>query len=71
MQQTPGFTGTLSREPGENVGDYDITQGTLALADNDGFIANKYKLEFISNILTIYAAPVEPDPTDPTPSGYS
>lgn len=42
LQQTPGFAGTLSREPRENVGRYNITQGTLALADNDGFIVNKY-----------------------------
>jgi outer membrane protein OmpA-like peptidoglycan-associated protein len=28
------FTGTLSRESGENVGDYDVTLGSLSLGDN-------------------------------------
>lgn len=66
LQQTPGFTGTLSREPGEEVGTRNITQGTLALADNDGFIASKYTLEFVPNILTITPAPIVTDPIMPS-----
>ncbi|THU31526.1 T9SS type A sorting domain-containing protein [Niastella caeni] len=40
------FTGGLTRDPGENVGDYDILQGTLALNGN-------YNLSYISADLTI------------------
>lgn len=40
------FTGTLSREPGENVGTYAITQGTLSLDE-------KYDLTFVGADLII------------------
>lgn len=43
------FTGALIREPGEDVGTYEITQGTLALSNN-------YTLEFGSGIFTINKA---------------
>jgi hypothetical protein len=46
------FTGTLSREPGENVGPYPILQGTLVLTDN-------YDLSYVGDDLTITKA----DPT--------
>lgn len=73
--ETPGWTGSVTREDGETPGDYEITRGTLALADNpDGkFEADNYKLKFVSGTLTITAAddgdddtPVTPvDPVDP------
>lgn len=43
------FTGELEREAGENVGDYAITQGTLALSSN-------YELTFVPGTLTITPA---------------
>ena len=45
--QTPSFTGALSRVEGQNVGQYDITLGTLAMTDNDsyGFKASNYTLK--------------------------
>jgi hypothetical protein len=51
------FTGSLTREPGEDVGLYAILQGSLALPAS-------YDLSFVSNTFTIYRA----DPTcDVTP----
>ncbi len=45
------FVGELGREPGEDVGGYDILQGTLAINDsNDG---NNYDLTFIQGTLSI------------------
>lgn len=41
-----GFTGSLSREPGENVGTYPITIGTLTLGPN-------YQISFNSALFTI------------------
>ncbi len=40
------FTGTLTRDPGEDVGSYAILQGSLALSDN-------YDLTYVGNYLTI------------------
>ncbi len=48
--ETPAFTGALSREPGEAVGAYAITQGTLALADNGAFLAANYALTFTEGV---------------------
>ena len=45
------LTGKLSREPGENAGQYEILQGTLAANQN-------YNIEFRSNTFTIKAKPV-------------
>ena len=42
--ETPSFDGELARDPGENVGTYEIKQGTLKLKDNTSFLANNYKL---------------------------
>ncbi|MCM8784389.1 MAG: hypothetical protein NC818_06440, partial [Candidatus Omnitrophica bacterium] len=50
------FTGALTREPGEDPGDYAILQGTLTLGDN-------YAIDFISALFTILAAVVPPTPT--------
>ena len=44
--QTPAFTGALNRAAGEDVGNYAIQLGTLALQDNGTFKATNYKLEF-------------------------
>jgi hypothetical protein len=46
------FTGELDRDTGENVGDYDINQGTLGLSSN-------YDLTCVGNILSIGARPIE------------
>ncbi|WP_177192213.1 MBG domain-containing protein [Chitinophaga arvensicola] len=45
------FTGALSRTSGENIGIYEINQGTLALSSN-------YLLSYASHYLTITAKPV-------------
>lgn len=46
---TDDFTGSLTRDPGETIGDYAITQGTLALSSD-------YTLTYIGANLTIVAA---------------
>ena len=43
---TVPFSGVLSREPGEAIGVYDITQGTLSAGDN-------FTITFISDKFTI------------------
>jgi gliding motility-associated-like protein len=48
LQTGDAFTGSLTRQPGENVGTYAINQGTLALNGN-------YTLTYISANLTIGA----------------
>ena len=55
-EQTPKFSGTLSRDAGENVGTYEIKQNTLALADNSPFLANNYTIAYIGANLTINKA---------------
>ncbi|SDM82397.1 hypothetical protein SAMN05421820_105136, partial [Pedobacter steynii] len=45
------FTGTLDRAPGENTGNYAITQGTVALSNN-------YTITFTSADLSITTKPV-------------
>ena len=54
--QTPKFSGTLSRDEGENVGTYAIKQNTLALADNSPFLASNYTLAYTGANLTINKA---------------
>jgi hypothetical protein len=44
------FEGSLERDPGEDLGAYDITQGTLVLSDN-------YTLTFIGGTFTILPVP--------------
>ncbi|MBW6516058.1 MAG: S8 family serine peptidase [Candidatus Cloacimonetes bacterium] len=44
-----GFTGTLTRQLGENVGQYEILQGTLTAGDN-------YRITYNSDYLTISPA---------------
>ncbi|MBQ3213873.1 MAG: InlB B-repeat-containing protein, partial [Clostridia bacterium] len=53
-----GFTGALSRQTGEDAGEYDITIGNLALKDNTitsgdqtiTFKSINYKIEFITGV---------------------
>ena len=58
--EIPAFTGELSREPGETVGAYNITQGTLQLKDSSNFLAKNYTLNVIPGILHITAVPITP-----------
>ena len=44
---TDAFTGDLARESGEEVGTYDILQGTLALSDNYNITYNKATFEIL------------------------
>ncbi len=46
------FTGELTRDPGEDVGDYVINQGTLGLSSN-------YVLTFYGNVLSIGVRSIE------------
>jgi len=48
--ETPDFSNSLSRVQGENVGIYQITQGSLILTDNGNFKASNYEIDFASNI---------------------
>jgi large repetitive protein len=55
------FSGTLSRDAGEDVGSYDIGQGTLALNNN-------YSLSFNDGTLSITARPITVTADDMTKS---
>ena len=48
--QIPDFSGALSRVEGKDVGQYDITLGSLALIDHfsSGFKASNYELKMVS-----------------------
>ena len=64
--ETPAFDGKLERDPGENVGTYEIKQGTLKLKDNAPFLANNYKLVVAPGsqfVITKAAAPTLADIT--------
>ena len=50
------FTGALGRAPGQNVGFYAITLGTLSI--NDGNSGNNYNLSFVSNNFEIKKRPI-------------
>lgn len=70
--QTPGYSGHLSRDPGEAAGTYSITKGNLALADNPegNFLADNYTMYFVPGSLLINPAPdpdVPPGPPVPAP----
>lgn len=70
--ETPGYTGAVTRSPGEAGGTYDITIGDLQLADNitdsGTFLASNYTMNFVKGIFTITAAPAGGDgPINPTP----
>ena len=55
--QTPKFNGSLvcSATATSGVGTYDITQGTLALADNGTFLAGNYQIAYTGAKLTVNA----------------
>ena len=61
LAQGDAFSGHLVRDAGQDVGSYDITQGTLALSDN-------YALSFVGAKLTIgqRAVTVKADPQSKT-----
>jgi hypothetical protein len=51
---TDTFTGALTRDPGELVGQYTIHKGTLAINDGNG--GNNYTMTFVEDKLTILTA---------------
>jgi hypothetical protein len=51
------FTGELARDPGEDVGSYAITIGSLAIDDGNG--GDNYDLTFVGDDLTITERPIE------------
>ena len=50
--ETAAFNGALSREAGEDVGQYDITKGSLALKDSGTFKATNYNLVLDTAVVT-------------------
>lgn len=64
--ETAAFDGVLSREAGEDVGQYDITKGSLALKDSGTFKATNYNLVLDTAVVTFEitkeptAAPLPP-----------
>ena len=50
--ETPAFDGALSRAEGEDVGQYDITKGSLALKDSGTFKATNYNLVLDTAVVT-------------------
>ena len=50
--ETPAFDGALSRDPGEDVGTYNITKGSLALKDSGTFKATNYNLVLDTAVVT-------------------
>ena len=67
--ETPSFTGSLTTTATttSTPGTYDITQGSLALANSGSFIANNYTISYTKGTLTVTKA----DPTCPTLAAYS
>ena len=68
-----GFTGSLTRNSGDVVGSYAITQGTLALADTETFKKNNYTLEFSDNVVNfvITAKNIKDAVVTVTPNSYT
>ena len=50
--ETPAFDGALSRDPGEDVGTYNITKGSLALEGSGTFKAINYNLVLDTAVVT-------------------
>ena len=50
--ETAAFDGALSREAGEDVGQYDITKGSLALKNSGTFKATNYNLVLDTAVVT-------------------
>ena len=55
--ETPDFTGALSRKAGKDAGSYEITRGTLKLADNDSFKAANYELKLADTLVQFTIVP--------------
>ncbi len=53
--QTPDFSGSLTTTAttSSEIGTYDITQGTLSLANGTNFNASNYSISYVSGTLTI------------------
>lgn len=47
------FDGSIARVAGDNIGEYNITVGTLALKNNGSFKASNYEMNFTPSKLTI------------------
>ena len=54
--ETPAFDGALSRDPGEDVGTYNITKGSLELKDSGTFKATNYNLVLDTAVVTFEIA---------------
>ena len=52
--ETPAFTGSLSRATGQNVGTYLINVGSLMLTNGENFDKNNYNLVFASENNIVY-----------------
>jgi len=52
---TDTFTGVLSRTPGEDIGTYTITPGTLGLSNNYALMIEQANLEIIARPITVTA----------------
>ena len=50
--ETAAFDGALSRDPGEDVGTYNITKGSLALKDSGTFKATNYNMVLDTAVVT-------------------
>jgi hypothetical protein len=48
--ETAAFTGSITREAGNDVGNYEILVGTLALANNGTFKTSNYIIDFVDNV---------------------
>ena len=57
--EDPAFTGALSRDEGKDAGKYDITLGTLALADNSAgnFKVANYELKLVDTTVQFEIVP--------------
>ena len=57
--ETAKFDGVLSRKEGEELGKYNIIQGSLELVDNGTFKKSNYTLDFTEGILEIIKADID------------
>lgn len=56
--EIPGFSGFLTRAPGETTGNYAITRGTLSIENGTGgFLAENYSAIYETGTFTITPAP--------------
>ena len=60
LKNGDSIIGSLTRAPGENVGTYAISQGTLAISDGNS--GTNYDLTFIGAVLTINKRPASVTP---------